>query len=212
MKQKIITAGIMAILSITAAQPAHALELGVVGGLNHTNSTPTPATFTFGAGNSYALGAFFDYGLATGIGMEIGAFLANRKLTASTTLTINGVSQTFSGDMSYNTYQFPLLLRFTALPFLSFGAGGYYAMGTGNVTETVGGVPLPVPATFAEVGLKTSDYGLEGNARFRLPILPLFGLIVDARYLYGLADTSASPDVKLNTRDFQALAGIQFGF
>ncbi len=212
MKQKLSLVLVMAALVAFGSQPARALELGIEGGLAHTSSSVSPATSTFGAGNTYVFGAFFDYGLATGFGLEVGAFMASRKLTASTTLTVAGVSQTFNGDLTYLTYQFPVLMRFTLLPFVSFGVGGYYAMGAGNVTETVAGVAVPTTASFADAGLKTSDYGVEGDIRFRLPLLPLFGFVVDARYLYGLADTSATTGVKLNTRDLQLLAGIEFGF
>ncbi len=193
------------------SQSSQAIELTVLGGLSRSTPDVTPVTLTYKARNSYAGGALLGLRYKRFFGIETGAIYANNKF-GSDLANVDGVS--VSGDTSFNSIQIPLLLRFTVLPLISFGVGGYYSMGIGQVSETlsVGGAPAATAtSTYADAGLKTSDYGFLGDVRIRLPLIPTFGFILDFRYLYGFGNLSADAAAKIYLTDMQAFAGLQFG-
>lgn len=85
----------------------------------------------------------------------------------------------------------PLAVRVSPIDLLSVGVGGYYTASM----ETNG----------------TSDLGLLGSAAVKFPLAPLLGIVVDARYLFGIKDLAESDAASTKTRDIQVLVGLNFG-
>ncbi|MGK5089751.1 outer membrane beta-barrel protein [Bdellovibrionota bacterium FG-2] len=191
--KKITTIPLLLMAFCFVNSSSHAAELTVLGGISRSTPEFVPASLTFKGRNSYGGGALLGIRFKRFFGLEVGGLYVNRKYGDS------------AGDICFNTLQLPALLRFRLLPMLSFGVGGYYTMGIGNVTFGT------ATSTFADAALKKSDYGVVGDARLRLPLVPTLGFIVDFRYLYGLGDYSTLSAKNLYLTDVQLFAGLQFG-
>lgn len=99
-------------------------------------------------------------------------------------------------ERSLDTLEVPVVLRFSALPVLSFAAGGYFArVVNANATETF---------------LDQNDYGIVGSVAIRVPVAPTLGVLLDVRYLHGIANLDKRAPNELERRDFQILAGLNF--
>jgi hypothetical protein len=153
--------------ALSASQPsAHAAVAGLIspsilGGLNQTLST--------GGSSGYTAGVRLGFGLAI--------------------LEVDGSAMFLSRGSSIgsnvNYIQIPLMLRYSLIPMLSLGAGGYY--------------DVPITSNAASV------YGIRGALMLSLPGLPLYG---EANYSYNLG-TSAVGGGAGDLTDFQLLIGFK---
>lgn len=173
--------------------PVHALEVIGVGGLNfHSPSVERTGTSVDSA-TGIALGAYLGWGLFPGFGMETGVISTRRKMT----LNVSGVEQ----KSRYAAIEVPLMLRFTALPVLSFGGGIYHARNSRKINGDT-----------EDANRKRGEFGTRLNARFTLPLAPLVGFVVEANYLLGLTDIDLDPNSSFKTREIQALVGVSVSF
>lgn len=145
-------------------------------------------------------GALLDFSLGPKVGIELGGLYMLRKFG----LTVSTVNFTAVAP----AVQIPVVLRLHLLPALSIGAGGYAAMGMGNVTFTSGATEIV--DTYANNGLKTLDYGLLGSIGLNIKLASAFSFILDSRFLFGLAEQSDSTG-SVKYRELQGLAGFRFG-
>lgn len=184
-----------------SAPAAHASSVGVVGVLDFANfsstknfttgTTPSPAT----GGTSLGFGGFLRGDDA--LTFELGVLYVPRKISGAVTGT--GAST----DITFNTLEIPVLLRFQAIPLLSLGFGAYYGYRLGDPSLSAGGT---VPAFN-----RHDDYGLMAAAGFEFPFGPA-GLLAEARYVFGLRDQSADNTGSLYWRNWEVVAGVKFGF
>lgn len=203
--------GVILSLGMIQTQAAQAFELGVLGGLHFTNIevSPAPASTTYSSTGSPAFGAFIETSMVPLIGFELGAFYVPRKYKSSVSTTKTDAT------VSLTQFQIPALIRLHLIPFLSFAAGGYYAhsLGDVHVEGTAGTTPINQDQTYDVSNLSQNEFGILGSVRLEIPILPLFNIMFDARYLRELKNlnTAANSDTtKLHGTQF--LAGASFGF
>lgn len=193
---------VSALLVLIAVQPAVAkAEITVLGGINMAKPSvsTTPATTT-ASSNALGLGLLWGKKFGAGMfGIETGLFYFQEKFAA------------FSMDWKTKRLHVPLMFRLNPVKFLSIGAGGYYENGTGDVDVSALGVT--VTQSYADSGLKKSDYGLDFDLRIKIPFGPMVAFVIDGRYQLGLAerlkDTTGGASYK--SRSIQALGGFSFG-
>ena len=195
--------GLTAVLFLCSWSQAHALSVSALGGLGWTNpSISTPGVTNVSSKLGAGYGGAIEIGLVPFFSLEADVLDMKRKFQFDTA-AVAGIGE------SANYLQIPVMLRFSPLSLVSVGGGFYYANGLGNVSTSVGGV-AGADQTFAQAGLKNSDFGMVLSGRLRLPIMPLVGIIVDARYLLGLTNVATDPTATIKYRDIQTLFGINF--
>ena len=178
---------------------AQALELSPVLGLNLSSVTDPNGTLKPSLKVGFGLGGFLSFGVVPMVlDAELGALYMTRRLEYNQAVT---ATSTVLADSTAHTLQFPLVARLKVIPLINPGLGFYYASTLGDVT-----VKTPTGET-SGAPTSRSDYGLVGSVQFKLPLLPLFGLLADARYNFGLHEVGGS-----KTRELQFLAGASLGF
>jgi hypothetical protein len=205
MFKKIIALGSFALCIAAYGPSAHAFGIaGVVGGdLSTLSISPASSGIVSGSKFGFGIGALASMDVFPGFEAELGALYMARSV--SQTLS------TLETDITANSLIIPLQLRFTALPFISFGAGVYFAdnLSFSSSSGTVGGTFTSNATT---TGFSSTDFGALVSARFRMPILPTIGAFLDARYLIGLANEQ-SPSVSgqsYHINGLELLAGVGF--
>lgn len=164
-----------------------------------------PSGSTYGSHSmSYGGGILIGLPMIPAIQIELGLLYMTR-----------GHTQTLSGtttEYSFTTVQAPLLLRIYPTPAVSLGIGAYFSHGIGSVT-TAPATSLTSTATipygFGTYG--ADDYGAAASFSLRMRITSGVAFVLDARYLYSLANVSKYTSSTLFFRDLQILGGIQFG-
>jgi hypothetical protein len=196
MKARLLVTAVLAF----ASTPAHAFDIGVLGGFQTNNVSQTGGVITFNSDLTPSFGAFVKGGLAPGFSLELDVLYSQTKYTSP---DLNGGT-----DVSFHSWQFPLLVRFTALPLVSFGAGIQFEKATGQLTIASGGVSQDVD--FASNDFGTTNWSLPLVAGFHLPLAPAIDFLVDLRYLIGLTnlETNGSGNSSTKISHFQALAGV----
>jgi len=109
------------------------------------------------------------------------------------------------GQATFPMLEIPLMLRFTPIPLLAFGFGGYYAVKIGDVSTTG-----TLPAAYNPPTFGTHDYGLVGAAGLQLPFGPMMAFLLEARFLMGLADLDPSLVGVLKVRQWEFVGGFLF--
>jgi len=163
--------------------PSKAADLSLVGGLN--NCMPSGAT-TWSSKSSFGFGALIASDNSPILNLEIGIIYVPRKFLETLT------------ERNLTVLEFPVLLKVTAIPFIFFGVGGYYAR--------------VIDANGADTVFDSNDYGLGADIGLRLPIAPKIGLMADLRYLFGLANVDKRANTTLNMRNFEILVGLTISF
>ena len=206
---KSLVAG-LGLVMVSQAANADVFSVSAVGALDMSkvNYDPAVAGVTSGYGTSYGFGALARMMVFPMFQGEVGAIYLNRK--NSSTVTILGTP--FSMDTSQKEIQIPVLLRFTALPMFSIGAGGFYSVAMGDPSVSISDPTLQAAVNATASSAVKGNYGLAGSIAFNMPILPTVSVLVDGRYLYGLKNLAASTSTdKETTTDLQVLAGVTFG-
>ena len=115
----------------------------------------------------------------------------------------------------------PLTLDFWIGHYVIIGAGGYYALANGNMsdtgTDTVTGVvtPINVNRSFADNNYDSKDMGLLAHVQFFVPIKGHFALTAVGYYAVGLTNLNKAPiSDQLTTRNktVLALGGFSYRF
>ena len=189
---------------------SHALEFGVLGGLNYDNSlgTGSSITYTTKASGAVVAGGFVKKSFNLLLDVELDIIYMKKKSTESYTGTVNSMDVSGSDVYESSSYLIPIIFRTSFVPggIFNIGAGAYYEVGTSDGVKENG-----VKKTYADVGVKHSDIGLVGSAQLRLPIVPLFHILVDGRYCYGLTEQSTTAGYSVKNKYIQVLAGFSFG-
>lgn len=177
------------------------MSVSAVGALNLTNFSVSPASpnLSIGTGTTFGFGALASTSFIPMFSLELGALYMPHKININDTNgnLISGESQTY--------LEVPLLLRFTALPIVSVGAGLYYAHTLGNETLSAPG------ATDQSVSNATSsDFGLEASVAAGFPIFPTISVMGDLRYLFGLTNQDSTGATTTHFRDIELLVGLTF--
>ncbi len=166
------------------------------------------ATLGTSGASAFGGGALLGFAMAPAFEFETGALYITRKYDM--TIAAAGVSQT--STQSQHAVEIPALLRYHVAHYFSVGAGGYAAIGTGNV-KTTGPSGTVTSSTYASAGLKNRDYGVLFSAALHIPVSTGASFLVDGRYSMGLTDVNAdskSLPVEEKYNDIQVLAGLQF--
>ena len=190
-----------------------------VAGINWSTTTQSAATqsanqaasFSQSSGLGYTLGVLLAYSPVAALDLETGVIFSHHKVNYSDAFP----GQVGSASVTYNNFQFPVVVRYGFLPFLSAGAGLYYARSVGPLTlnSTIPGVSSST-TSFKTALTNSNDYGFVFNARATAPLAMGMSAFLDARYLLGLLNLNqdGNPNDNYDNRELQLLAGIGFGF
>ena len=212
------------LLSALVGSSAMAFEVAPVVGVNFSNVSVSGATgaisnVTWSSKMGIDYGVPASFSMAPLISLQVGALVDNRKFLGTDASDPLGKIEV---ETKQNYIQIPVVARFTVFPGLSLGAGGYYAMGTGDIkaktTITVPGVDPVVEeetSTWEADKTKKTDLGLIASVAYNIPIAPLVSFMIDGRYLLGLTnfqDDPALPNTTSKWKSIQLLAGVNIGF
>lgn len=185
----------LALSSLSLAPKALAAGIGVYGiaGVTGSSATPpaNPLPPSYSGRWNAGFGAFVRGDMVPGLDLEIGASVLKR------TYALNDL-----GTMDFQTLEIPVMLRLTALPIFTAGAGlyGAFKLGNQNNAAAIAGI---APT------LKGFDFGLVAAAGVEFPFGPA-GVFAELRYLFGLADLDDGAN-SLQTRNLQGVAGVRIG-
>jgi len=191
---------------------AHAFELKPVVGINLGSSkvSPEAASTTYGGRNGLLLGALMEVGLIPGLfALEFGAL---RVPYGSSAVTTSGASIT-TVEASWSVIQLPLVLRMTALPIVSFGAGPYMGFALGQVSTTISGTGLTTTSSDSDLtSAAKTDFGALLSCAAKFPLLPLVDFLFDARLLVGFKNLTDAAGSSVKINHIQMMAGAAIGF
>jgi len=201
----------LSLLTVLFAIQPLSSQAGVtlLGGLNFAGPSYTNASTAMAveANSAVSFGVLFDQSFTPLFAVESGLLYSKEKSSVTST--------GFAATLATTRLHIPIMLRMTALPFVSVGVGLYYENGMGDVT-----VDYTVPTTtsvtqsYSDSSLKKEDYGMDFDVRFKMPLTPGLGLVLDGRYQLGLmqrsTDTALGSSYK--SKNITALAGVQLGF
>lgn len=192
------------VLFTLSSAPARAdlLALSAVGGLNFSDlsvsSLPTGESTSMGT--NFGFGVLGAYGFFPGFAAELGV------LDMPRSVNLNDSAGKSISSVTGSYLEIPLLVRFTALPIISFGAGAYYAHTLGNPSVSVLGgssVSANYPSNYSQ-----SDFGLEGSVAASYSIMPMISVFADLRGLLGLVNEDSSGATTQHYRNVEILAGV----
>jgi hypothetical protein len=182
---------------------AEAFDLGVVGAANMTMPTFGNSSVTYNTSGQVTLGfgALVGFDILKAFQLEGAVLYIPRSYN-------NGLQTT-----TFTMLEIPVVFRFTALKFINFGAGVYYATGLGNYNIQVNTVSSSTAADYTATGINRTDFGVLASVGLNIPLLPELKLLADLRYYLGLQNLYVNPSAgTFNLRDLQLLAGIKFSF
>ena len=199
--------GLTLALGLLASASSHAMVgVSLVGAgtfsapdVKDTNGITVPYKSKLGLGG----GGLVDIWFAHRTSLEVGVLYLKAKQEA----TISG----FDTTTEFTVIQVPILVRFHLMRYLSIGVGGYVAREQGDVAYTATSGGTTTSGTSAYTNTKT-DYGAEASLGLKIPMGMMSSILIDGRYIYGMKDLDPSINGKVNTRAFQLLAGLHFGF
>jgi hypothetical protein len=191
---------LVGLLSATRATFAFTdtLELSAVGAVNF--STPGVSVNNSNVSTSgrtvFGFGGLASFPMAPLFRLESGVLYLPTSYSASGT------------NVTFNTLHVPILVEFTLLPFLSFGAGPYIGFLVGGLSSTTNNQTTTV--SYDTANMSRFDFGLSANAALTLPIHPGMGILVDIRYLLGIKNLENTAGNSLKSSGFVILAGLTF--
>jgi hypothetical protein len=176
------------------------LEFGAVGLVNFSMARISFSNQTaagYGGGTAFGGGIFASVPFLPAFRIESGLFY------------VPELYSTFSTVYMFNELQVPILVRFTPIPFLSVGAGGYVGLGIGNVSIT-SGTNASTSTTYQQQFLTQFDWGLVASVQLDLPLSPEWSILADARYQFGLQDMNSTVNSGTYTGGLMVLAGVKY--
>ena len=205
--KKILSLTVLGMMTVGTANAGMAVN--VLGGMNYNKNSESPATAgqTTSAKGALSYGASFEFGVVPMFGVEVGVLSVGKSNKIDTGATGSAVS-------TIRAIQIPVMLRFTALPILDFGIGGYYGSSAKKykISEsTIAGVP-DGSYDVDSAAYESSDFGARASLRAKFPVAPMIGILLDVNYSMGLKDLDKSSATTEKTREFALLAGASFGF
>lgn len=135
-------------------------------------------------------GALAEFAIGKDMGLEFGALYVTRKVKTE----IRVLSKNISVNESATGLQFPVILRFWPIRFLSFGAGAYYHRYLKSTVTTSTGLNVASD-------LDGDDVGVIGSLMLRIPFF-VGSLVLDGRFCFGVKSEQV--------QEAQGLAGLMF--
>ena len=185
----------------------------VLGGLNYANpsitTTSSLVSLTTSSNAAFGLGVLISKEFSPLIEVETGLLYLNEKFTTTTTTIASGSVST----MVFNSKRIhlPVMVRFTALPFLSAGVGVFYENGIGDLDLVTDGVASS--SAFNSAGINKSDYGLDFDLRLKWPVLPKIDFVADLRSQWGVRERFMDSSQRTYfAKSIQALAGVNLNW
>lgn len=200
-----ILASLFAIGAFCYGQNASALKVGALGGLNFSSiAVSNVGVATSPSGRTLlGFGAMGEVGLVPLFRLEADVMLLNHGMRNDPT------------DTTYRHLQIPVLVRFTGLPVINFGAGVYYSKALGSIdTSPVSGSGVTTSTDYSTARYKTWDFGVLASVVAEYEINTFIVLFADFRYVAGLVNQVDDPVLTTSSfkfNGFQAYAGIKFG-
>jgi len=183
------------------------MHVNVMGGMNFaTYDGSSSASTSYSAKGAISGGSTIDFGIAPVISFETGLL----SIGQSTKSTVSGLGELTQVSRAL---EIPLMLRFDALPLLSLGVGGYYAM-INSKYKIQGSTIALLPDgeyTIDKSQNETTDYGLRFGGRLLLPLAPMVRALIDASYDMGLKDLDKGASTS-KTKQYALMVGASFGF
>lgn len=202
---RVITALALGMVFLTSTS-ARAFDLQPVVGLNlfsPKHAVNDVASTTYSGKVGVGFGGFINFSLLPGFEVQTGAMYLKNPYSIASAPPL---------DVSYSVLHVPVMVRFTALPIVSIGAGPYFnfLMGNVSVTNTVTGTTTEF--TTAALNRSSNDMGIVVGAAADLPLAPMLKLVADVRYYFGLKDQDDSVVDSFKSGGIMFLAGVKFGF
>jgi hypothetical protein len=170
------------------ANAAEGTSVAAIGSINNTDfRTGDDLNADFDGNWAFGGGLLFGIGLTQALQLEVGGIYNRRDFDATDTGGAPGGIET--GEADYREIQVPGLLRWWLGKDFSVGVGGYYSFALDEGDE--------------------NDAGLTGSLGLFVPFSNEWGLRLDARYNYGLADLADGPGTQKASM-MQGLAGLEF--
>jgi hypothetical protein len=138
------------------APASRGIKLSILGGVNFstfTSGDESPFSINPSEGSGPTFATLISFDLSKKVEIETGLVFSREKVNFS-----QGGASFYSS--SFTTLQLPVVLRYKLLPYLSAGAGIYYATIAGNVLNTASS-----GGNLASGGINSSDYGVLFNTR-----------------------------------------------
>lgn len=191
------TVPLVLISVFTVSVPAWAFRLSVVATGTRAKIDSEPNSPTREPKLGFGGGMLMEFDAAPMVGFETGALYVAR------TFEQGSPAQTYN----YNYLMIPALLRVTALDFLTFGAGGYYAAAMGDVKYA------GASTSWNAANAKKSDYGVTGALGLLFDVGPLTALRIEGRYNHGLMniEKNSTNGSTSKWREILFIAGLTFG-
>lgn len=150
---------------------------------------------------SWGGGLMLDSPVGEALSLGVGALYIDRTFQVGTSST--------RLERSVPTIFVPVELKFWIGDVLNVGAGAFAAIRTGKVKDSaiLGGGTLASNAGNDHSGF---DYGLTASVNALFPVAERTGILVGARYWYGLSDGSKSALYNEKIDDLSLIAGLSF--
>ncbi len=193
-------------ITMLSALDCHALSLIPVVAVAFPTAASDPSNiFTVGSRYTYGGGVLFRFEMFSKLSLEVGALYLPRGYSESDSV-VGTVVNTF------DTIQFPALLKYQPFSILSLGLGPYFSHGVGSVHS----YPVSDPSQTTDTAYSFStfgadDYGMVVSAGLDIRILPLTRWVMDGRYLIGAQNISKMDGTSIYFRDLQIITGLRFG-
>ena len=215
--KRLIAIGLSLLFAGTLCQKAQAggaslVEVAGVGTVNFSTPRlsdanglpPTAISPKMGLG----VGALVYFPFFPGFNLETGVLYVSHR----SNITLVGSTP---GQLGLTSLMVPVMIRFTALPVVSFGAGIYGAKGIGKVSSydpATGN--LITELTYAEANTSDFDLGAIVGASLNISLLPMTSILIDLNYYLGLKnlDTTNNPNQTIRLGGILGMVGVKFGF
>jgi hypothetical protein len=203
------------LILLMSEHKALAYELGFEGGMSMGNpgyqSLQSGNSVSYSSLSGFALVGFAVFGLSRELQIETGAMYLSRHFGTSDSMVPD-----VTVEKNYNSWVFPVILRWEPVPTVSLGAGLYYLIGTGQVgiTRTLAGITgSSVVQDFnTDQGIGRTALGVTAGIRIAIPVVSGWSCLIDGRFLKDLSERYVGTSASLRFSDLQFLAGLALEF
>lgn len=164
---------------------------------NASGSTSTSGRLGIG------FGALAGFPMGKALGLEVGALYLPHKYSTNSFGFVGTETNT-----SLTSLTFPVLVRITAIPLISFGAGPYMAFAMGDIASQTG-TTAETTSTYSVSNMGTTDFGVMASAALELPIAIAARVLFDLRYQIGLSNVSQSTTFSFKYNNLFLMGGVK---
>ena len=201
------------------------MNFSIVGGVNSSNANLTASavqtsggtTYSSSSGSGYFFGALFTNHFSHLLSLELGIIYEHDQMG----LTVANSAANMSVNLTehFSRLQVPLVLRAHLIPsFFNVGVGGYWSTSIGNVSVDSSNQSIftsKSTGSFFDLGLLPTDLGAIGSVQITIPLMPMFKILIEGRYLIGLRNDTNDPVNNYSsykTNEWMIAAGPQISF